>query len=158
MSLAVIDAEVNMMARAQAAMEFLMTYGWALLVVVAAIATLAYFGVLSPDRFVPEKCTMSPGISCSSFRVDTNAAQLYLRNGLGQDLSIDSIKVGDNCQRTYSPAVQFLNGDAKNFNITGCTNGAIGSRFKEDIVIDYTDAESGIAKKIEGQITAKIAQ
>ncbi len=29
--------------------EFLMTYGWAILVVVAAIAALAYFGVLNPN-------------------------------------------------------------------------------------------------------------
>lgn len=32
--------------KSQAAMEFLMTYGWAILVVLAAIAALAYFGVL----------------------------------------------------------------------------------------------------------------
>lgn len=29
-----------------------MTYGWAILVVLAAIAALAYFGVLSPDKFL----------------------------------------------------------------------------------------------------------
>ena len=41
------------MKKGQAAMEFLMTYGWAILVVLAAIAALAYFGVLSPARFLP---------------------------------------------------------------------------------------------------------
>jgi uncharacterized protein (UPF0333 family) len=39
------------MRKGQAAMEFLMTYGWAILVVLAAIGALAYFGVLSPDKF-----------------------------------------------------------------------------------------------------------
>ena len=34
--------------KSQAAMEFLMTYGWAILVVLVAIGALAYFGVLSP--------------------------------------------------------------------------------------------------------------
>ena len=43
--------------KGQAAMEFLMTYGWAILVVLVAIGALAYFGVLSPDRFLPERCT-----------------------------------------------------------------------------------------------------
>jgi len=37
------------MKKGQAAMEFLMTYGWTVLVVLAAIGVLAYFGVLSPD-------------------------------------------------------------------------------------------------------------
>jgi len=38
--------------RAQAAMEFLMTYGWAILVVLVAIGALAYVGVLSPEKFL----------------------------------------------------------------------------------------------------------
>ena len=45
------------MKKAQAALEFLMTYGWAILVVLAAIGALAYFGVLSPSNFLPSKCT-----------------------------------------------------------------------------------------------------
>jgi len=39
--------------KSQAALEFLMTYGWAILVVLIAIGALAYFGVLSPARFLP---------------------------------------------------------------------------------------------------------
>jgi len=35
--------------KGQAAMEFLMTYGWAILVVLVVIGALAYFGVLSPS-------------------------------------------------------------------------------------------------------------
>jgi len=40
--------------KGQAAMEFLMTYGWALLVVLIAIGALAFFGVLNPSRFFAE--------------------------------------------------------------------------------------------------------
>jgi hypothetical protein len=50
--------------KAQAAMEFLMTYGWAILVVLVAIGALAYFGVLSPENLLPEKCTGSAGFEC----------------------------------------------------------------------------------------------
>jgi len=35
-------------------MEFLMTYGWAILIVLVAIGALAYFGVLAPDKFLPQ--------------------------------------------------------------------------------------------------------
>lgn len=34
-------------------MDFLMTYGWAILVVLIAIGMLAYFGILNPDKLVP---------------------------------------------------------------------------------------------------------
>jgi hypothetical protein len=54
------------MKKGQAAMEFLMTYGWAILVVLAAIGALAYFGVLSPSKLVPDKCTLQPKGWCLS--------------------------------------------------------------------------------------------
>jgi len=33
--------------------EFLLTYGWAILVVLIVIVALAYFGVLNPERILP---------------------------------------------------------------------------------------------------------
>ncbi len=50
------------MKKAQAAMEFLMTYGWAILVVLAAIGALAYFGVLNPN--LGDKCDLGSGAEC----------------------------------------------------------------------------------------------
>ena len=47
--------------KAQAAMEFLMTYGWAILVVLVVIGALAYFGVLNPRNLVPNSCKMTAG-------------------------------------------------------------------------------------------------
>ncbi len=34
-----------------------MTYGWAILVVLITIGALAYFGVLNPERFIPDMCS-----------------------------------------------------------------------------------------------------
>jgi hypothetical protein len=45
--------------KSQQAMEFLMTYGWSILVVLVAIGALAYFGVLDPKQFVPNRCICS---------------------------------------------------------------------------------------------------
>jgi len=42
--------------KSQAALEFLMTYGWAILVVLVAVGALAYFGVLSPCRLYQIGC------------------------------------------------------------------------------------------------------
>ena len=71
------------MKRGQAAMEFLMTYGWAILVVLVAIGALAYFGVLNPSKFLPEMCTVAPGIGCEdSVVMDDDTGTIVLRNGL----------------------------------------------------------------------------
>lgn len=45
------------MKKGQAGIEFLMTYGWAILVVIAAIVALVYFGVLDPANLLPEEVT-----------------------------------------------------------------------------------------------------
>ncbi|MBD3163914.1 hypothetical protein GF323_01830 [Candidatus Woesearchaeota archaeon] len=42
--------------KSQAGMEFLLTYGWAIIVVLVVISALAYFGVLTPERSLPERC------------------------------------------------------------------------------------------------------
>ncbi len=71
--------------KAQAAMEFLMTYGWALLVVLVAIGALAFFGVLNPGQFLPDQCTMFSGLSCTTYFADASDDQIRLtfQNGLG---------------------------------------------------------------------------
>ena len=57
--------------KAQAAMEFLMTYGWAILIVLAVIATLTSFGVLNTDIFIPSKCVLGTAgmMNCIDYTV-----------------------------------------------------------------------------------------
>jgi len=38
------------MKKAQSSTDFMITYGWAILVVIAAVAALWYFGVIDPNR------------------------------------------------------------------------------------------------------------
>ena len=73
--------------RGQAAMEFLMTYGWALLVVLVAIGALAFFGVLNPGQFLPSTCTVTPGIACIDFKVTNTNLTVFLQNGMGKNLN-----------------------------------------------------------------------
>ena len=78
------------MKRAQAAMEFLMTYGWAILVVLVAIGALAYFGVLSPDRFLPEKCVLSTGsgLFCDKFTITATGIEIKVQNSLAEGITV----------------------------------------------------------------------
>jgi hypothetical protein len=71
--------------QAQAALEFLMTYGWALLVVLVAIGALAFFGVLNPGQFLPDQCLLFAGMSCLEYFADANMGEFnfQFQNGLG---------------------------------------------------------------------------
>ena len=46
--------------KGQAAMEFLMTYGWAILAAIIAIGVLAYFGVFNPGRLTGAAILVAP--------------------------------------------------------------------------------------------------
>jgi hypothetical protein len=79
--------------KGQAALEFLMTYGWAILVVLIVIGALAYFGVLNPNLLVPEKCTLVTGLNCKDFKVTdgTDTVNIALENGLGKNIYVTDI-------------------------------------------------------------------
>jgi hypothetical protein len=51
--------------KGQAALEFLTTYGWAFLVILVMIGALSYFGVFSPENYVPDQCNFGSVLSCS---------------------------------------------------------------------------------------------
>jgi len=76
--------------RGQTAIEFLMTYGWAILVVMVAIASLAYFGVLNPSRSLPERCLFGNNINCQDSLITNSggsgALNISILNGLGMTL------------------------------------------------------------------------
>ena len=139
--------------KSQAAMEFLMTYGWAILVVLAAIAALAYFGVLSPEKFLPEKCILEPGLACVSHKVEPTQTTLVLSNGKGRTIIINSITVGS-CTAAFSDTMQ--SGNDKNFLITGCDNGAAKEKFKADITLSYTEKDTNLNKTAYGNLNTKV--
>ena len=145
----------NSSRKSQAAMEFLLTYGWAILVVLVAIGALSYFGVLSPDRFLPSKCIVPGGIVCIDFKLDGSATQTVtavLRNGAGFDVTGVLIAV-TGC--TGSPAgVPVANGAQATLTDTTCTL-VSGSKFNGDVNVTYTNADTGISHKVQGSITGK---
>ena len=90
------------MRKGQAAMEFLMTYGWAILIVVIAVAALAAFGVFNPQRFAQERCVgESTKFACASNTIaiellETGSSlQLDLRNGAGETVIITGVSPRD---------------------------------------------------------------
>src|SRR3989344_505269 len=108
-----------MLKRGQAALEFLMTYGWAIMVVLIAIGALAHFGILSPDKFLPRKCIIEAGIGCIDFELEEDKVVVVLQNGMGDDLNINNLSI-EGCDCTISDTLN--NGEKKTFIISGCNN------------------------------------
>lgn len=99
--------------RGQAAMEYLMTYGWAILVIVIVLAVLAYF--LPKLTKTPEVCQFTqPGFSCSEnpalvLNNGQVVAQFNLQNGKGQTINVSRVLCTTTtlteANKTYATAV-----------------------------------------------------
>ena len=145
-----------MFKKAQAAMEFLMTYGWAILVVLVAIGALAYFGVLSPDKMLPEKCIISSGsgLFCDKFSVGTNFITIKVKNSLAEQVIITNASVTDIACNPFTTAdnVTIAASGTGNIEFTNCT---LGSKISEDLAITFTD-EDDFIKSTTGTLVAQV--
>ena len=144
--------------RAQAMSEFLITYGWAILVVLimmGALAGMSQMGIIKSDHMVPEMCTMRVGLACIDHVVTPDTAQIRLINGLGKDLNILNITVGDNCSESFNK--NFDRGETITFQLFNCTNGERRTRFDGEITIFYKDKGRSNVKQTGGEITARIS-
>jgi hypothetical protein len=148
--------------KSQAAMEFLMTYGWAILVVLVAIGALAYFGVLSPDRFLPSKCQLPAGIACTDFRVSAGATPttgtitIVLRNGLGFDIgdSSNPITVSvSGCDNAATP-VSISNGNTGTYALANC-DVTSQQKFSGNVNVTYYNVDTLLSHKVQGTLTGR---
>ena len=136
--------------KAQAALEFLMTYGWAILVVLVAIGALAYFGVLSPDQFLPNKCTLQAGVACLDHKATATGVTVVIQNSMGYDLANVSV-TATGCGTVNGTSL--ANGDKATYTI-GCN--LTGSKYSGDLDFAYTNTDTGLSKTNKGTITAAI--
>jgi len=149
------------MKKGQAAMEFLMTYGWAILVVLAAVGALAYFGVLSPDKILPERCTGPAGMDClETASVDTtaNTISFALKNNMGFKIlvtDVESTSESNECDTvtnfTLNGVALGVNGtevlNGQNFIITvTCDDNIDPGRVRAEFKIAYESIETGLEK------------
>ena len=137
--------------KSQAALEFLMTYGWALLIVLVAVGALAYFGVLSPDKFLPAKCLLQSGLACLDHKATANSLQFRVQNSLGYDITVDAVKALG-CTALGSQGT-LANGGAATWILT-CTN--LGSKYNGQVNVTYTVTETLIQHNNVGQVTSRI--
>jgi hypothetical protein len=150
--------------KAQAAMEFLMTYGWAILVVLVAVGALAYFGVLNPGRFLPSSCTIGPGLACGEFKVTsgTGLTEVYVRNGIGKSMGTIVMNLsqtsGSMCSGSVNNPVTIVDGAQQQFNFTcsDAVSASVGDRFKATITFVYTAAGEQLSHTMTGDLTTKV--
>jgi hypothetical protein len=147
--------------KAQAAMEFLMTYGWAILAAVIVIGVLAYFGVFSPSTYVPNQCVVSAPFGCNAGVINQYTTLGYanvtleVRNGGGEPLNATNIYISAPCNASLFVGMIAAD-ELKTANLNCTSNMTVGSKFKGDITITYRKASSNLDLSSSGTIVSKV--
>lgn len=81
--------------KGQAAIEFLTTYSWAILIIFLSIGALMYFDIFNTSRFISERCETGAQIKCIEAELTEGGIfRIRLANNFPVDIRVNSIRVG----------------------------------------------------------------
>lgn len=95
--------------KGQSAMEYLMTYGWAILIIAVVLGALFALGVFSGSTLLGTSCVASPGYLCSN--------PIMLANNPYADTL--TVTVGQNTGSTHSSAYIWCGNQSSTMNSNG---------------------------------------
>ncbi len=127
--------------KAQSAMEYLMTYGWAILIIAVVIAVLFALGVFNGSAFIGNECVAQSGFLCSK-PIMTTAGFLQVSIGALQQISITGLACTANATAPSSftaiPQITLTNGYITNVTFQCPIKGtAIGTAFAGTLWVQF---------------------
>ena len=149
--------------KGQAALEYMITYSWAFLVIIASVGALSYFGILSPSKYIPESCNFGEQLKCVDYYMDDSGVIVirFLNNfeedinltnmkgpTLAEPMSITSLESGEITKVRINTSEAFPLGDKKEVEMTfffqrdaaGAPEHAISGR----LFAEVSDSELGL--------------
>jgi hypothetical membrane protein len=138
----------------QSAIEYLMTYGWAFMIMASVLIALALFGVFNGGSNLQQSCVFPGTFGCSNLQINTNGI-IRIQLQLLTNYPVNIVSIGCNSNQTtsnmltYATPVNMLVGATNTFSVqcyTGITpyNSIPGTAFRGSLVINYTDSYTGI--------------
>lgn len=154
--------------KGQAALEFLMTYGWTILAAIVSIAAFAQFGLVSTGTLRSitgaTVCALPPGLACD-YKIGSNGIQLVLTNGFHArivDVSVRviSTELGGICVFPYpesNPKAIINVGESKQIFVH-CPDIGNAKNFKGDIEVSYRFEDQSISHTDTGTIRGSVEE
>jgi hypothetical protein len=140
-----------MFKKSQSAIEFLTTWGWALLMILLIIVALGYLGLFSAWSYLPDECYLPAGIQCVAYKATHSGVTIVLKNKMGYKINDVSVKV-QNCGEGTGPQ-EIENGQIGTYNAT-CDIET--HNFKGWFNISYILTETELEHTAKGHIRLRV--
>jgi hypothetical protein len=156
----------TMEVKAQSAIEYLMTYGWAILIMAVILSALFVLGVFNPGSFTGQECLMQAGFSCLNIYMYPNGLlNINLMQATQSPIKVTAIGCSTNAtvatMKAPNPptnSVYMSIGANYTFPIQCYTQNNlpvslnIGSVFSGYIIVNYTSTTTGFPSTMTGKI------
>jgi hypothetical protein len=158
----------------QSAMEYLMTYSWAILVIALVLAALFALGLFNPGSVLSSQCILPAGLSCVNvYMVSNGLVSINLLQATTTPINITAWGCNANqtvahmyCPGGVCPAppanqIKMQIGANYTYNVecwggSSTISGSPGSLFRGYLIINYTEFTTGFPHTIVGQLQAKV--
>jgi len=152
--------------KAQGSLEFMMTYGWAILIILIIVVVAWQWGFFNPRGVVKPGSSGFWGVKPDDFSYTSSGAlDLSLVNGVGGDVNITRVEVkGGGVTYTDTTPGSHMGGDAgissggrRTWGVSGeLPGGGIGSGYDLFLSIEYNDSRTHEVYRSSGRIWGSI--
>ncbi|MCL5008176.1 MAG: hypothetical protein M1562_02925 [Candidatus Marsarchaeota archaeon] len=136
--------------RAQSAVEYLTTYGWAILIIAIVIAVIFSSHILMQPQ--TQLCTFTANFTCTSALNSNGIVNLSIEQNTGGQIDITAIGCNSAENTSFmtqiSPSLVLDNGNSISKSVQCYTDGkefnkTVGTTFHGYVIINYTNPISG---------------
>ena len=146
--------------RGQAAMEFLMTYGWAILAAIIVIAVIAIY--FRPSTLVQNSVIVNAPFYGVGTTIAATQIQVEVRNQGGEALTTSAAALSFNSPSGAACGAgtgvgAVAAGATQVITFASCTGLTKGNTLNTDVAISYTRPDSSLTLQSTGSLSGKVA-
>lgn len=151
-----------MMRKGQTALEYLMTYGWAILIVIVVVAALYSLGLTKPCRWVGTQITGFGEVAVSGIKFTPDNLYISIQRQKPEDITITGVSFASaaNGNGVNTTSITLTSGASPTAFIVpqapGGKGGSVGDCYAIDVTINYTDMTTNVQHQSLGRITGMI--
>ena len=142
--------------KGQAAMEFLMTYGWAILAAVIVVGVLWYL-LGNPANLAGTQFQVGAPLVAKGVNIVSGVVTINILNGASDYITVTAVNLTDyaGCVWTGPQQIDVGKESIPPFGVT-CASIVSGSRINSDIAFSYTEGTSLFARQTTGSVSGKV--
>ncbi|MFH0986993.1 MAG: hypothetical protein V1911_02985 [Candidatus Micrarchaeota archaeon] len=136
----------------QASVEFMMTYGWAMIIAAAVVVVLIGYGVFDLSSIAGEHIPDGTAFTIADHKLNTTSLTLVLGNIGGEKVQINQIAVTGDAAGTYLTKFNLTASGQSSpveITVTGLNSSALYKTKDITVSVSYDNLQTGLSNNVD---------